>query len=1398
MADTKVKLTKQFNIISATEASSKPLRDIFIIDTKGMAHRTSDLYFKADNNSPTRKIKTFSDLQNAIKGYIYTSNNDASQIKIVEQTRGSMKSYYSTRNYEIPASFESDSVNGADRTITRGRTTTILHDTVPVGIKRTLELKRIPSVSDFEKDEAYFSKTEYFMVKAGGRWMRVHRSEIGIYNGIEFISLDHAKNKIKSFEQLNNVDISVTPIVLSHKLGGYTLEEIGLESALTVGRILDYERINTYTMTRETIERKEDGTEAVKANLSKPLDRELSEHIFVPPVDNAEATLNVKTFSYDENGNVIKVVLSDGTTRLVSLDKLLEVDIDGKATDKTIDLSGTSDEIKDKLSKLVGKQVAFELDGKKYISAPLTYEQTIMRYTSNKYMNATNVAFDEKATDPTYLRLKNGKYVEEQKAIRPICYDYVKNEDYEKLSSSERKRCRGLVILDSGETRIVDISELRSKYSSLAPSRKSIITPSTKAIADCDVIQTTNVAGAKTHKCTLLNNPDSTPVFSTEDEKNDAIKSACETFLAGYKSNDLNSHYQLDEVLVDGKFEPLSDQGQRYQITDTYSRPFHAKENDDYKYLKKSPLVINNGKLEGGVRYDTAGAIKDFYKSWGAFFGGIMAFTFSVGGIITALAAPVLLGGAMAALVVSAIVGLIYHAIKGRRMNSMFRKGKKFADTAQLQRDGIETEVKAELQDILNQVKDLTNTSEKGALSEIQKELVNVTTEIEQLEAEQTRLNSLVLHLDTDVTNAETKLNEDIAMRNTLDTQFTDLSNEMLSKGWTADDFARILSLTADDLDLALTNSNIALSTAQSEQAEAQSDLDTITTLQGELQALSREFGGKTPAELRAVLKTVREPKRKVPVNTESEFLKIKKAKVDAKKTAYEKYIEELARISRYEELLGLGLDGQRANAEARLASANTSMATAQDAKDKAENEREYRRIKEELDVQDNVVDSSRDRLQEAKNAVSDNNEKLQETIAKLSKAQEKHKDLKAQKEDYRTAIMERIDATCQKILETSPTEYHAEFTVTDGKAEINDSNAALAQEYMQKYRAAEKKLKEVEKRHKKGNATDDELNKAKDELEVLKNYHASTSESKDNDYQKRLTMAKRYKAFIELKTFGTEDEKKALKDYDFNTNTGEIVYTGKLTGKKSKERQTELKSKLSKALTLIDKAIEGKLPDDTPRAEGKVGEIKTFTNEDELKDSLVTNKDEDVKMPTLEKTEDKEDEKTEEDEKSADKEAEDEKEVEKTDETAARSGLDKELSSTAIKAIEYMYTKPKYIDKKYIKMMLTLITTYTTLGHLKLKGNKLTKELETIYKDINDFLRANAHVLSDVAKTYDERTEKSKEYPFMDAKLYISIVKGANKYTNYHADLKNKVKVGDRVLGKKPKSTDLDREETL
>lgn len=628
-----------------------------------------------------------------------------------------------TLNQAIPELYVSDDLNGVK--LENGKE---VEDNVEYGLKRAVEIR---------KSDGFNSNDPYVYVELNdGQGMKfVKKSEIGYYDLGQFISLQEIQNNggdvldaIKDKDLFTNENVYVSKIFTS--------------STCSVGLVKEKEELDIENLKIKSFEVKENG-EIEKVDIN--LEAKYSEQFAYKK--DGQSLLDIANYEVDTQGkgDYIKVVFKGETVpTLIDISDLHFMNDSGRAGEQI-----EKTDFQANHGKYVGKSLVYATgtgeDAYERELEPLTLQQAS---TTFKHITTMQENTDENAVmqDGTYLRLKDGRYVEENKTVRPNCYDFVNYYDtdfdayfvlYEPISDFKGA--------------IVNKDVFKSQSMVLSPDGKQLklnnaikIKLSAKPMSECDLVQTSSL-DQMVESAELLSKPalnemgvldysnlgDIAKTQKTAEEKDEIIKKANEKFVEDYK----NGIYVLDKVVDDeGKLVELDPQHKRYSLTEMSTIVDPSCDRKEYKYFGSGDLVYDakTGKLTGGKIYDTKEAIaKELGKGVrNLFIAGCSLF--SLGGVFALAIAPVAVAALFAGLTVYPIGKAIYEGIKGYNINKKYYNYEKIDENRKVFSD----EINEELADLYSQTKDKLAQTDREAVRKFVKNQILSDPELANLKGD--------------------------------------------------------------------------------------------------------------------------------------------------------------------------------------------------------------------------------------------------------------------------------------------------------------------------------------------------------------------------------------------------------------------------------------------------------------------------------------------------------------------------------------------------------------------------------------------------------------------------------------------------------------------------------------
>ena len=596
-----------------------------------------------------------------------------------------------TRTNEIPEIFVSRDLNGvrADGS----------EDKVEYGLKRAVEIKKS---TNFNNNDQYV----YVELANDSNMKFIKKDQIGYYDAGRF----------RSLKDLVDADPSVDLLAVIRDKDLYTVDNIYVtkifsSSTCSVGEVKARERIDIPNLKIHSFNIDEKGN---ITTTDLDIDTKYSEQ-FAYKKDN-QALLDISNYEANNQhrGDYIKVIFKgESSPTLVPIDNLYLKDSAGvgEHIDKEVFLSNPSRYVEQSLYFVPDTE---DMTSRKELE-PLTVEQANLIY-DNVYTMQVNSNADAVMRDGTYLRLKDGRYIEENKSVRPNCYDFVGlyDTDFDAyfVLFEPTSDFKGMIVSKDAFSARSSIIE-RGKELKLANAIK--IKLSSKPMIECDLIQTSST-NQVAESAELLNKPnlnnDGTIAYlytgfldkieRSQEEKTQTIKDANADFIEKYK----NGQYILDKVVDDeGKFADLDQQKNRYSLSAIITRPDSANELNEYKYFSKNKLTYDarTKRFTGGPKYNTREAIgREMAKGLKNIFVAT-GLLFSLGGVFALTIAPFAVAGVFAGLVAYPIGKSIIEVVKGYRIN---RRDYKYKDRVEENRKQFSKEVNEELNELYFQTKD--------------------------------------------------------------------------------------------------------------------------------------------------------------------------------------------------------------------------------------------------------------------------------------------------------------------------------------------------------------------------------------------------------------------------------------------------------------------------------------------------------------------------------------------------------------------------------------------------------------------------------------------------------------------------------------------------------------------
>ena len=404
------------------------------------------------------------------------------------------------------------------------------------------------------------------------------------------------------------------------------------------------------------------------------MDKYFSEHSYIRKTIDDErrpgktreiSLIKVRNYELNQNGEFYSVKIG-GVTKLVHRDNL-------------VDNAGNSI---DNLAYMVGSSVNVMFDGNIVATTdPLTYQQANLTYSTIQTFQETT----RDAGDDTYLRLKNGEYIKETEATKPISYRIV-NLNNAPFDAYLVKT----VASDGTEKYVVVAKDYFIKHGDSAELKQENAVKIQRCAydsKDCAVVQTTS-KGNKVEQCSIVRK---SKILGKQIEVEGYEKhTAFDGFMAGY----LAGEYILKDVFKEDKLEELSPRRERYELTDVSYLEDYADNLREYNGLKINDIRIEKGKLVGGPKYDIKKGIKGAFKKLSKL-AGPAVWIWGGAGILIPVVGPIISAAIVATYAASVPFIPMAYSIRGLVKN---RQRTKFMDKAgynqQVERLSIEKRIK--------------------------------------------------------------------------------------------------------------------------------------------------------------------------------------------------------------------------------------------------------------------------------------------------------------------------------------------------------------------------------------------------------------------------------------------------------------------------------------------------------------------------------------------------------------------------------------------------------------------------------------------------------------------------------------------------------------------------------
>ena len=384
---------------------------------------------------------------------------------------------------------------------------------------------------------------------SGGDRIRTVEPRSLIYvKDVELPAIMETKDaKITSFQELENKTMVTASLD--------SIDWIYTDATCSVGKVVAEEKIDmargvksTYTLS---------GDKPTFTDV--PLSKSFSYHVFQKEGNKAKLKTNAFKLVNEGKGEFVRLRMQGQTlSSAVKIEDLYYVDDKGELTEKVGAEIFTSRDVQN----LVGKRLGIKIGDVVHISEPLSAEDANLTYNSERTLQTTENKEDV-LKDGTFIKLKDGRFVQENQAVRPYCYKY----------SSTAQNCDAFLIkYQNGSTveyRIIANTEEAIKYSAkFNPEDVVPLVLHKGDMASCDVIKTTN-KGDKAEQCVLINDyeldANAKAVYARElstEEKEERLFNAKRDFVEQYKSG----NYEVDEVIVNGEFCEVDSKNERYQF----------------------------------------------------------------------------------------------------------------------------------------------------------------------------------------------------------------------------------------------------------------------------------------------------------------------------------------------------------------------------------------------------------------------------------------------------------------------------------------------------------------------------------------------------------------------------------------------------------------------------------------------------------------------------------------------------------------------------------------------------------------------------------------------------------------------------------------------------------------
>ncbi|MBE5741598.1 MAG: hypothetical protein E7351_03645 [Clostridiales bacterium] len=301
---------------------------------------------------------------------------------------------------------------------------------------------------------------------------------------------------------------------------------------------------------------------------------------------NGEDTVDVKTYEATDNGDYISVNISGHTAPMM-------VSVDSVSDEQGRPITN--------FNAMTGKKLTVKTSDGVHTTEPLTYEQANIMYSARlRYEKVDNTASED-----TYLRLKNGKYVKEFDCA--IAYKFVRNDQVEFDAY--------LVRIQSG-TNVTEKIVSKAYYMTHTAefNGAKVFKISRCRTDDAEIIQTTSKNNAVEYAKVLKK-------YNGDEYTGQVDQAIKKDSLIAYEIAYENGDYVVNDVFdeTDEKAVDIENNRFRYVYSDHYSYVDTAKNSSEYASLNKRSLTYKDGKLDGGPEYSFKKGVYKSFAKWSKF-----------------------------------------------------------------------------------------------------------------------------------------------------------------------------------------------------------------------------------------------------------------------------------------------------------------------------------------------------------------------------------------------------------------------------------------------------------------------------------------------------------------------------------------------------------------------------------------------------------------------------------------------------------------------------------------------------------------------------------------------------------------------------------------------------------